>query len=463
MEAASGYKDFKELHSYINKNIGNFRLFAEKTKQRTSAITDRSFEYTPYISKGKTLEGIYGPGALGFTFLRVIDHDIFINHKVTKEFYEYLLEFNIGWFIASNPKTIKQLKKDHKFKAIYKIGIYQIFKLNFNRNSYVKVIEPPIYKLDKNLKEWKIDAKKYFKKNEQLKYHFVYTKENEKFSTVKDLGEITKKNLKTINNCISKEELKDQSFSFQTKCLNKPHIIKISYFPDWQVKGAEKIYMVSPGFMLIYPNSEEVILEYKRDKVNIFSNILFFLALVIIIISLFRKKLISEEKTFSTLSKRSIIVLAIVYLYFLVPETYYLKFRYFIDKQVLSNAEYSFENAEYKKTTELLEKIRNKSLMLRRRFLASKAYYHLKDYKKFDNNFYNYLNKSKNSDKIAELRYYYTLTKLEQKIYKHFMHEVYMINNLHADTNWAQKIRNLFNEWKKDNPKIYEKYKKYYK
>jgi hypothetical protein len=64
------------------------------------------------------------------------------------------------------------------------------------------------------------------------------------------------------SDCIIDEKLADTEVEFTTTCPGKPHIIKVSYYPNWKVEGAEKIYLVTPSFMLVYPEGEHVRLRY---------------------------------------------------------------------------------------------------------------------------------------------------------------------------------------------------------
>jgi len=41
-------------------------------------------------------------------------------------------------------------------------------------------------------------------------------------------------------------------------------LIKVSYHPNWKVEGADRVYLVSPAFMLIYPESSRVRLYFGR-------------------------------------------------------------------------------------------------------------------------------------------------------------------------------------------------------
>ena len=82
-----------------------------------------------------------------------------------------------------------------------------------------------------------------------------------------------------ITETISPFEIK-----FNTPRIGVPHIIKVSYFPNWKVSGADAIYPVSPGFMLVIPSRNEVTLTYGRVPADILG-IIFTLAGFIICIA----------------------------------------------------------------------------------------------------------------------------------------------------------------------------------
>jgi hypothetical protein len=61
---------------------------------------------------------------------------------------------------------------------------------------------------------------------------------------------------------VSEEEVTSSRITFRTNGLGLPHLIKMSYYPNWKVLGADRIYRVSPDFMLVYPSQEEVTLYF---------------------------------------------------------------------------------------------------------------------------------------------------------------------------------------------------------
>ena len=45
-------------------------------------------------------------------------------------------------------------------------------------------------------------------------------------------------------------------------------LVKMSYFPNWQVAGADGPYRVAPNFMVVVPTDTHVELTYGRTGVE---------------------------------------------------------------------------------------------------------------------------------------------------------------------------------------------------
>jgi hypothetical protein len=62
--------------------------------------------------------------------------------------------------------------------------------------------------------------------------------------------------------CISDESVTDDRIHFKTTALGLTHIIKMTWFPNWKVRGAKQVFCVSPGFMCVFPDQSDVDLYY---------------------------------------------------------------------------------------------------------------------------------------------------------------------------------------------------------
>ena len=56
--------------------------------------------------------------------------------------------------------------------------------------------------------------------------------------------------------------------SFHVDQVGVPVLVKVSYFPNWEVDGAEGPYRVAPNFMVVVPTQNDVRLHYGRCRLG---------------------------------------------------------------------------------------------------------------------------------------------------------------------------------------------------
>ncbi len=62
--------------------------------------------------------------------------------------------------------------------------------------------------------------------------------------------------------------LTDERISFTTTAVGIPHLIKVSYFPNWQATGADGPYYAAPSFLLVVPTQADVTLEFRSSRIE---------------------------------------------------------------------------------------------------------------------------------------------------------------------------------------------------
>jgi hypothetical protein len=60
----------------------------------------------------------------------------------------------------------------------------------------------------------------------------------------------------------------NNTVSFQTSKIGTPVLVKVSYFPNWQVSGATGPYRVTPNLMVVVPTAHRVVLHYGADRAD---------------------------------------------------------------------------------------------------------------------------------------------------------------------------------------------------
>jgi tetratricopeptide (TPR) repeat protein len=89
-----------------------------------------------------------------------------------------------------------------------------------------------------------------------------------------------------VQDCRIKETIHKNEILIETNWINKPLLIRVSYHPNWQVQGADTIYLVSPSFMLVFPDQEKVWLHYGYGRPDCIGWVLTGLGLMVLVINI---------------------------------------------------------------------------------------------------------------------------------------------------------------------------------
>jgi hypothetical protein len=65
-------------------------------------------------------------------------------------------------------------------------------------------------------------------------------------------------------------EMGQQDLSFRVDRVGVPVLVKVSYFPNWEVDGADGPFRVAPNLMVVVPTENEVRLHYGRSGSELF-------------------------------------------------------------------------------------------------------------------------------------------------------------------------------------------------
>ena len=60
----------------------------------------------------------------------------------------------------------------------------------------------------------------------------------------------------------------EESVSFSVDKIGVPVLVRVSYFPNWEVSGADGPYRVAPNMMVVIPTSQEVSMNFKPSLID---------------------------------------------------------------------------------------------------------------------------------------------------------------------------------------------------
>lgn len=296
-ESKSMWDVYLAVNKFLQGSPNDPRVVYEHSPLHDSAGSLRAYENLPLFSGRSTLEGLYMQSTPTSPFVFYIQSQVSEVSSCPLPGYSCttmdvtravprLQMFNVKDIIARTDSVIKALYADNEnYIHVKSISPYEIFELQ-GENSYVTVpkYEPVFFETE----DWKTTAYEWFKDDRAIDVHLVFDQAlKNRLHIASDLNSLPRTKSVDADNCVIKEHVDNEEVQFSTTCVGKPHIIKISYYPSWQVEGADGVYLVSPSFMLVYPTQENVRLYYGKTLIDYAGEALSYFGVLIIFFAIF--------------------------------------------------------------------------------------------------------------------------------------------------------------------------------
>jgi hypothetical protein len=177
-----------------------------------------------------------------------------------------LAMLNASDMIAVTPEITQALESDARWQKIFSQPPYSVFHMKDADPHYVRVpkFQPVLFETMR----WKRDFHRWFANDADLDVPIVNAAtvpDDERASfrgPVRALADLPREPVE--GGCTIDEHVDHMGIDFTTSCPGKPHIVAVSFYPNWKVEGARRIYLVSPAFMLVFPDGPHVRLTFGR-------------------------------------------------------------------------------------------------------------------------------------------------------------------------------------------------------
>jgi tetratricopeptide repeat protein len=286
-QGRQGYEEFMKINDYLRHSyqdrfsdpLNAPRVAYEKADGYGIYGGDRVFESLPYFSGRQTLEGIHYASSFASKFIAFLQTEFSRDIKTpTSGIFSHINFnnlpdrfdlYNISQIILLTD-TAKKAAEQSSFLVKEKdFGKLSLFRYTNSKDKYVEIpkICPVLYRGD----DWVQAFYQRFKVKPAdilfIPEQFVEDPEDRAFfqKIVTDILDEDNDQGTIIPDTSETDietELSNLEIRFSTDKIGVPHLIKVSYFPNWKVTGANGIYPVSPHFMLVIPRQSDVILTY---------------------------------------------------------------------------------------------------------------------------------------------------------------------------------------------------------
>lgn len=276
--------------------------------------TGRVFENIPLFTGRASTEGIHYASSIFSLPITLLNGEFsntpaspsanIYSHYFIHSLPERFEMLNIRDFIAFSPRITQLLHESDEFEVIEELAPYTLFRW---KNYQTQYVVSPKYEplLVKPYSDWKSRFTNWFRRGENQDISLVngafvapeltrqyFSNNYIELNTIGMTNQLTKIPVEPAS--VINEKIANFSISFDTNKPGTPHIVKITYSPNWKSKNGEPIFMVAPGFMMIYPETQHVELIYTRLWSEYLGISLSLIGVLFVIFFLRRKNLLQE-------------------------------------------------------------------------------------------------------------------------------------------------------------------------
>ncbi len=290
-EGKASYGDLEAIMTDVEQ-VPDGRVMWEYNKEIQEKYgTPMALMLIPYWSEGHTtMEGVFFESSLTtpFHFLnqaemsrspsRPIPHLTYRPFDLDRGIQHSAL-FNIDYYITQTEEMTGEAKR-LGLEPLVEEEAYSLFRLPASQAVDVARFVPTVYEGEESFVDVALD---WYDDLDVLDHWIVAEGPDdwERFDEIGgpyDLG----RPLDTEDAVVSNIVIEDHSISFRTSAVGVPHLVKTSYFPNWQATGADGPYRAAPSLMVVIPTQEEVSLEFARTWTENLGMVLTFLSLIFV-------------------------------------------------------------------------------------------------------------------------------------------------------------------------------------
>lgn len=298
-EGKPAWPAYKQVNDFIEK-LPPGRVMVEHSDKLDKFGTPRAFEILPYWTGQPTMEGTLMEASFTapFHFINQAELSVQASNAIvgvdypgrdTKRGLTHLQLMNIPYLLTISPEVTKEVTSDARADLLAKIRFgdedaVSIFRIS-GTTGYVEVMKNKPVKLATD--NWRDEAVRWYKDEPSLQVPIIWDRGEPALAPFQSITQDQVVNppgepINTEGEVVT-ERLDNEKLTFETTAIGVPHWIKVSYFPNWKVKGADGPFVVSPSFMMVIPRQREVTLTYGRTASNWIGQALTLLAWVTVV------------------------------------------------------------------------------------------------------------------------------------------------------------------------------------
>jgi len=278
-EVKSGWSEATALFSALNR-LPEGRVMWEFNRDYERFGTTRTLENIPVFTKQPTMEGLLIESSLNgpFHFINQAETSQTATQAVPGVQYpgfdfptglRHLRMFGVRWYVAYTDQT-KRAAKQAGLPVVATSGKFTIYEVGDGHLVEVPAYRPVLF----DDPDWRESSLTWYRNPRWLDTPLAFASKSDPAARAAfaDPGKLPATSLPkqalTRPGTIA-STMTDEAIDFTTDRIGEPHIVKVSYFPNWHVEGGKGPWLLSPGLMVVIPTQAHVRLVYRDTPVEI--------------------------------------------------------------------------------------------------------------------------------------------------------------------------------------------------
>lgn len=265
-----GYPALMELTGKIRGDFTQPRIAYEHNVQKNRVGTERVFEMLPYFANRATTESLYLQSTILAPMIYSFTSEIskagscpFTQWPCMrfhlKDSADHMDLLGVQQLILSSDVSLKAATEAKFLKKLFEAGDWSVFE---NRS---QVVMAETFSKAPALIPFEGWRKTFWD------WYLKYKKDSPFLITASSIDYLPREGeLLTKKPCHPSTEVDFSGVTLKTDCPGVAHYLKYAYNPSFTASGGEKLFLVSPGYLGLVPQSGEVKLQYGTSKAWVF-------------------------------------------------------------------------------------------------------------------------------------------------------------------------------------------------
>jgi hypothetical protein len=278
-----GKETFGEYQAFMNsvEGLPDGRYQWEFNSELNQYGTTMSLMLIPFwVGQGhQSMEGLFFESSLTvpFHFLNQAEMSLAPSRPVPGLAYStfdfdrgipHLQIYGVDYYVSFTDEAEEKATSDARLTEIDRSGPFTVFEVDDSDLVDVAAFEPSVYDpASGEVENFEDVALDWYDSIPTLDRWLVADGPDD-WLRVPDAESVSAAEPLDVTGSVSNVEIGDDWVSFDTDAVGVPHLVKVSYFPNWIADGADGPYRAAPSLMVVVPTQERVELRFGRSWIE---------------------------------------------------------------------------------------------------------------------------------------------------------------------------------------------------